>query len=163
MVDIALDDEELKRRMEGLKVNQATQAPQVAPQKSPMGDAGAQIMSTVMGQGIDTALTKGIAAGTGKGIVAGTGTGAMAGATAALPYVGIGLGLAKALGYLSNGGRVGPLYAASGQAVNPNTFRNTMTSAEARFAAGPMMQEQYKSAGGEVYTVKYGGPLSKGE
>jgi hypothetical protein len=78
-------------------------------------------------------MSKGLDAAFAAGAGKGVAGGTMAGAGAAMPYLGAGLLAGKALGFFSQGGFVGPL-----------------------------AKVEYKSNGGEVYKLSYGGPISKG-
>jgi len=127
------------------------------PKVTPIAQAGTGMSpgmaQAVIGSGADKAALVAKQAGTpmsialkggapalaeaGLAATGGTGLGSMATAAMASPLAPIigGLALAKMFGFFSGGGRVGPLSAA-----------------------------QYKSAGGDVYKLSYGGgPLTKGE
>jgi len=128
MVDIARgydDEDQINKQLAGKQ----TQAPRATEQKQGLGRQAADMgMNMLMSKGLENAMTAGTAEGV--GLMGGVG----AGATAAMPYIGMGLLAGKMLGFLSSGGYVGPLSAAS-----------------------------YKSSGGEVYKLSYGGgPLKKG-
>jgi hypothetical protein len=217
-IGIALDDEEMQKRMQQVAPLAQIQAPPgVAPAKGAGQQLGEMAMPMVMSKGLDAAFT----AGAGKGVAGG----AMAGAGAAMPYIGAGLLAGKALGFFNNGGHVGPLYAAEGSMPIPVSKRNAIAQAieEDRLKAaervraaqqqadynkllreqeiidrkvaldrqradqawslqgmkldsaladinyqynggmaGPLSKVEYKSAGGEVYKLSYGGPISKG-
>jgi len=127
MINIARgydDEDQINKQLAGKQ----TQAPRATQQKQGLGEQAAGMgMNMLMNKGLKNAMTAGTAE---TGLMSGMG----AGATAAMPYVGMGLLAGKMLGFFSSGGRVGPLSSAS-----------------------------YKSAGGEVYKLSYGGgPLKKG-
>jgi hypothetical protein len=136
-IDIALDDEEMQKRMQQVAPLAQIQAPPGAPvQPSTMDQAKAMGTKMVLEKGLEAGMTEAtplIEAGLAKGTSALTGAGMGAGVATAVPYIGAGLLAGKALGFFSQGGFVGPL-----------------------------AKVEYKSNGGEVYKLSYGGPISKG-
>ena len=162
-VEIALDDEEVRDRMKAMAPLQQIQAQPMA-QKKPgaaeqfgnmakqramektldfgtdkvMGMFSAPAKTTTMSSVANPLMKSGVDAGIAntmaKSTVANAGAGAgMTGLTAAMPYIGAGLLAGKAFGLFNSGGMVGPL-----------------------------AKLEYKSKGGDVYKLSYGGPISKG-
>lgn len=130
-IGIALDDEEMQKRMQQVAPLAQIQAPPGAPQKPGVTE---QFSNMAKQRAMEGALDMGTEAIAGKAAEAGlTGSGVMAGMGTAMPYIGAGLLAGKALGFFSQGGFVGPL-----------------------------AKVEYKSNGGEVYKLSYGGPISKG-
>jgi hypothetical protein len=144
-------------------------------------------MSTMLQGGAPAMAEAGLAA-SGSGIMGSLGgMGAAAMASPLAPIVG-GLAMAKMLGFLSNGGQVGPLSAAQykeeGGQVEEEKDTGTKILEELeeqlrkkkaakedrstllpsfRSLGGDISKVEYKSAGGETYKLFYGGgPLSKG-
>lgn len=145
--------------------------------------------STIGSTGMGNAAVLGaeVAAPTvGAGVGAGAGTGAMATMGAAVPYVGaalladevLGLGLRESVLGFDKGGRVGPLYAASGASTDYNYIksridklqsdRETLDLSDAddesiAIEINKLMDELYKSDGGQVkptYAAMGLGPLA---
>ena len=122
------------------------------------GTAG-PLMQQVMGQAAGNAATTTAATG---------GMGAAMGALGtAVPYIGAAMLAGKAFGLFNKGGHVGPLHASMGglmpmlmDKAKEEDIPMGLASMLSAGSAGPVSQVQYKSAGGEAYTVKYGGPLS---
>jgi len=195
-VNIALDDEEMQRRMQQVAPLAQMPTPAGAPvQPSTMDQAKAMGTQMVLEKGLEAGMAKAtplVEAGLAKGTSALTGAGMGAGVATAVPYIGAGLLAGKALGLFSNGGRVGPLYAADGKMAYPSYRSNYSDLSDAEILklspeeqdeyiktigieeamdamynykggrAGPLSKVEYKSAGGEVYKLSYGGPISKG-
>lgn len=169
-VEIALDDEEVRDRMKAMAPLQQIQAQPMAQRKPGAAEqfgnmakqramektldfgtdkvmgmfnpapaaAKTTTMSSVANPLMKSGVDAGIANTMAKNAVANAGTGAAAGAgmtglTAAMPYLGAGLLAGKAFGLFNSGGMVGPL-----------------------------AKIEYKSKGGDVYKLSYGGPISKG-
>jgi len=136
-VDIALDDEEMQRRMQQVAPLAQMPTPAGAPvQPSTMDQAKAMGTQMVLERGLEAGVEKAtplLEAGLAKGTTALQGAGMGAGMATAMPYIGAGLLAGKALGFFSQGGFVGPL-----------------------------AKVEYKSKGGDVYKLSYGGLISKG-
>lgn len=165
-VEIALDDEEVRDRMKAMAPLQQIQAQPMAQRKPGAAEQFGNMAKQramektldfgtdkVMGMfnpapaaaaapsqaAINAAATKSsTAAPLMQSVMGQAGTGAAAGAgmtglTAAMPYLGAGLLAGKAFGLFNSGGMVGPL-----------------------------AKIEYKSKGGDVYKLSYGGPISKG-
>ena len=97
------------------------------------GGIPTELTTGIMTGGAKTAASGAAASGAGSGLMSSLGAaGTAAMASPAAPIIG-GLLAMKMLGFFSGGGQVGPLAKA-----------------------------QYKSAGGDVMTMSYGGPLTKG-
>jgi len=162
MIETAFTEEELKRRMKGMGPFQGGIEAPVVPKQDPSIEK--QFGDVVKNAAMEGAVKKGTsmlfpaagaAAPTGMAGKAMAGLGA--GISTAVPYIGLGLAAAKLFGLFSAGGKVKSL--ASGAFVGPLSDSNIM----GQTTMGPVSQLQYKSTGGEVITMKYGGPLAKGE
>ena len=108
---------------------------------------------------------------TANAVTSGAATGGMGAAMGALgtavPYIGAAMLAGKAFGLFNKGGHVGPLHASIGglmpmlmEKAKEEGIPMGLASMLSGGSKGPISQVQYKSAGGEAYTVKYGGPLS---
>jgi len=130
--------------------------------------AGGEAIGTLAANAATPALTSaaGTAAGTGAAAAGGMGAG-MAALGTAVPYIGAAMLAGKAFGLFNKGGHVGPLHANMGglmpmlmDKAKEEGIPMGLASMLSGGSKGPVSQVQYKSAGGEAYTVKYGGPLS---
>jgi len=177
--------------VDGAKAGYSKLAGMMAPAAAPTMSS---VATPLMTAGVDAPLANAVAGQTiaGTGLTTGAATGGMAALGTAVPYIGAGLLAGKALGFFSNGGRVGPLYAADGKMAYPSYKSNYSDLSDAEILklspeeqdeyiktigieeamdamynykggrAGPLSKVEYKSAGGEVYKLSYGGPISKG-